>query len=46
VETLFHTLIMIALASIPLGFGIGWPAAAYCNRMAVRPMQRIPTRRA
>jgi hypothetical protein len=36
----FVTLVMVALASIPLGFGIGW-SAGQRRRTSIRPMYRM-----
>jgi len=35
----FLTLIMVALASIPLGLGIGWSTARR-SRVSIRPLHR------
>jgi len=35
----FLTLVMIAFASIPLGFGIGWSAGRR-RHISIRPMHR------
>ncbi len=35
----FVTLVMVAFASIPLGFGIGWSAGRR-SRISIRPMYR------
>jgi hypothetical protein len=36
----FVTLVMVAFASIPLGFGIGW-SVGQRRRISIRPMYRM-----
>jgi hypothetical protein len=36
----FLTLLMAALASIPLGYAIGWPGKTRFGRSTIRPMLR------